>query len=161
MYQISGNSALGIEKAIEMHSDILFRICFIMLGNEDDAEDAVQETFLKYLEKSPEFNGKEHEKAWLIKVATNKCKDIIRYRKKSVHICADYINVSYETEIDSLSEILMKIPEKFRIVLTLYYIEDYKVNEIAKLIGKTPSAVKMRLKKGREIFEEQYRKENY
>lgn len=160
MNQISENTALGIEKAIEMHSDMLFRVCLIMLGNESDAEDAVQETFLKYLEKSPEFNDSEHEKAWLIKVANNKCKDIIRYRKKSVHICTDSVNDSYETEVDSLSEILMKIPEKFRMVLTLYYIEDYKVNEIAVLIGKTPSAVKMRLKKGREIFEEQYRKEN-
>ena len=160
MSRISANTPLGIEKAIEKYSDMLFRICLIMLGNENDAEDAVQETFLKYLEKSPEFNDSEHEKAWLIKVAGNKCKDIIRYRKKSVDISFDSVNVCYETEVDSLSEILMKIPEKFRLVLTLYYIEEYKVNEIASLIGRSPSAVKMRLKKGREIFEEQYRKEN-
>ncbi len=161
MYRISEKSTLGIEKAIEMHSDMLFRVCLIMLGNENDAEDAVQETFLKYLEKSPEFNDGEHEKAWLIKVAGNKCKDIIRQRIKSVQLSVDSVNESYETKVDSLSEILMKIPEKFRIVLTLYYIEEYKVNEIAVLIGRTPSAVKMRLKKGRAIFEEQYRKENY
>ena len=160
MNRISENADLSIEKAIEKYSDMLFRVCLIMLRNESDAEDAVQETFLKYLEKSPEFNSNEHEKAWLLKVANNKCKDIIRYRKKSVSTCVDSVNDSYETEVDSLSEILMKIPEKFRIVLTLYHIEDYKVNEIAAMIGKTPSAVKMRLKKGRAIFEEQYRKEN-
>lgn len=159
MYQISEGIALGIEKAIDVYGDMLFRLCLIMLGNESDAEDAVQETFLKYIEKSPEFNNGEHEKAWLIKVAGNKCKDIIRYRKKAVNTCADFNSDSYEIEVDSLSEILMKIPEKFRIVLTLYYVEDYKVAEIAELIGKTQSAVKMRLKKGRKIFEEQYRKE--
>lgn len=159
MYQISEGLAPDIEKAIETYSDVLFRICLIMLGNENDAEDAVQETYLKYIEKSPEFNNTEHEKAWLIKVAGNKCKDIIRYRKKAVTICTDLICDSYEIEIDLFSEILMKIPERFRIVLTLYYIEGYKVAEIAKIIGKTQSAVKMRLKKGRMIFEEHYRKE--
>ncbi len=161
MYQVSESMALGIEKAIEAYSDMLFRLCLIMLGNETDAEDAVQETFLKYIEKSPGFNDSEHEKAWLIKVASNKCKDIIRYRKKSNNTYIDLKNNCYEIEIDSLSEILMRIPEKFRIVLTLYYIEGYKVSEISELIKKTPSAVKMRLKKGRNIFEEQYRKEHY
>lgn len=158
MYQTTEKTA-SIENVVEIYSDMLFRVCLIMLGNDADAEDAVQETFLKYIEKSPEFNDKEHEKAWLIKVAGNKCKDIIRRRKNTVNTYVDFRNDSYEIEIDSLSEILMKIPEKFRMVLTLYYIEDYKVAEIAELIGKTPSAVKMRLKKGRRIFEEQYRKE--
>ena len=51
------------------------------------------------------------------------------------------------------------VPEKFRIVLTLYYVEEYKVNEIADIIGKTSSAVKMRLKKGRKLLENIYRKE--
>ena len=159
MYQTSEREALGIEKAIEKHGDMLFRVCLIMLGNQADAEDAVQETFLKYIEKSPEFNSEEHEKAWLLKVAGNKCKDIIKHRKKAINTCVDFKDEGYEIEIDSLSEILMKIPEKFRIVLTLHYIEDYKVDEIAELIDKTPSAVKMRLKKGRIIFEEYYRKE--
>ena len=161
MHQMSKNKALGIEKAIGLYSDMLFRLCFIMLRNEKDAEDAVQETFLKYLEKTPEFNDNEHEKAWLIKVASNKCKDIIRYRKKSVRVFDEIENVGYEIETDSLSIVLMKIPEKFRIVLVLHYIEGYRVNEIAAMISKTPSAVKMRLKKGRSIFEEQYRKEFY
>lgn len=159
MYQTTKKTVSEIENAVEKHSDMLFRVCLIMLGDEADAEDAVQETFLKYIEKAPAFNDEEHEKAWLLKVAGNKCKDMIKQRKRAVNTCTDFKDEGYEIEIDSLSEILMKIPEKFRMVLTLHYIEEYKVDEIAELIGKTPSAVKMRLKKGRKFFEEQYRKE--
>ena len=66
---------------------------------------------------------------------------------------------SDEPDNTGILEALMQIPEKYRIVLTLYYVEEYKVDEIAKIISKTPSAVKMRLKKGRELLEKEYRKE--
>lgn len=66
---------------------------------------------------------------------------------------------SDEPDNTGILEALMQIPEKYRIVLTLYYVEEYKVDEIAKIISKTPSAVKMRLKRGRELLEKEYRKE--
>lgn len=131
-----------------------------MLKNETDAEDAVQDTFLKYIQKAPEFANSEHEKAWLLKVASNNCKNMLRTRKRESHLYVDNLNdATYDIEIDSVAEILMEIPEKFRLVLSLYYVENYRVNEIAQIIGKTPSAVKMRLQKGRKLFDEKFRKE--
>ena len=68
-----------VEDAVEKYGDVLFRIAFVMLKNKNDAEDAVQETMLKYLQKAPAFENAEHEKAWLIRVVTNQCKDINRF----------------------------------------------------------------------------------
>ena len=139
---------------------MVYRICIVMLQNSSDAEDAVQETFLSYFRSSPDIADPEHEKAWLITTASNKCRDIIRYRKRhaaeSEEVLASY---AIEKTDSGILEALMELPEKFRLVLSLYYIEEYKVNEIADIIGKTSSAVKMRLQKGRKLLEEKYRKE--
>ena len=67
----------SIEAVMHTYGNMLFRLCLIALGNVSDAEDVVQETIIKYMQKAPKFNNKEHEKAWLIKVATNKCRDIL------------------------------------------------------------------------------------
>ena len=64
-----------IGAAVNLHGDRLFRLCFIMLGGRADAEDAVQETMIRYMQKAPAFETAEHEKAWLITTAKNKCRD--------------------------------------------------------------------------------------
>lgn len=150
----------NVREAVNEYGDILYRICLIMLRNTADAEDAVQETFIKYMLSSPAFNDDEHKKAWLITVASNKCRDMLRFRKRHVTESEELLkNYSLDTESSGILETIAEIPEKFRIVLTLHYVEGYKVDEIAKIIGKTSSAVKMRLSKGRKLLEEKYRKE--
>jgi len=131
-----------------------------MLRNESEAEDAVQETIIKHLQKAPIFESSEHEKAWLITVATNKCRDMQRFHMRHPQIDIESLQeLSSETDSSGIIEALMSLPEKFRIVLMLHYVEEYNVNDIAKMIGKTPSAVKMRLQKGRKLLEAKYRKE--
>ena len=150
----------GIENIVRTYGNTLYRLCFVMLGNESDAEDAVQESFIKYLQKAPLFENSEHEKAWLITVATNQCKDILRFRKR--HPQTDLENLRETPQLSSDSgilEALMTLPEKFRFVLTLYYVEEYRIEDIAKIIGRTTSAVKMRLQNGRRLLEETFRKE--
>ena len=160
MNHSSARPADAIETVIRTYGNTLYRLCFVMLGSESDAEDAVQETFIRYLQKAPQFENPDHEKAWLITVATNQCRDILRFRKRHPQIDSEYLQELSTSSSDSgILEALMTLPEKFRIVLTLYYVEEYRVDEIAKIIGKTPSAVKMRLQKGRKLLEELYRKE--
>lgn len=157
---MGNTSEKDIERILDDYGNILFRICLIMLGNAHDAEDAVQETLIKYLQKAPGFKDKEHEKAWLIKVASNKCRDMLRFRIR--HETTDIESIHQFTKDSSDSgilEALMTLPEKFRIVLVLYYVEQYKTDEIAEMIGKSVSAVKMRLQKGRRFLKEVYRKE--
>ena len=149
-----------MEEIVQSYGDMLYRLCLVMLGNASDAEDTVQETLLCYIRKSPVFKDKEHEKAWLIAVATNKCKDMLRYKKRRPQVDLDYIkDISAEKCDSGIIEALMQLPEKFRIVLILYYVEEYPVNEIAKMINRTPSAIKMRLQKERKLLEETYREE--
>lgn len=157
----SGVRTGSVRDAVESYGDMLFKLCLIMLRNHADAEDAVQETFIKYMQKAPNFTDSEHEKAWLLKVAANKCRDLIRYRSRHFTEPEEVLgNIpALDREDSHILEALMELPEKFRLALTLHYVEEYKVEEIAQLIGKSPSAVKMRLSKGRKLLEEKYRKE--
>ena len=149
-----------IETLISQYGDMLFRLCLIMLKNESDAEDAIQETYIKYFQKAPLFDSKEHQKAWLIRVATNKCRDMLRFRVRHPQIDDEDISKFIPDSSDSgILEALTMVPEKFRLVLTLYYIEEYRIEDIANIIGRSSSAVKMRLQKGRKLLEDIYRKE--
>ena len=149
-----------VRAAVETYGDMLYRICIVMLKNQSEAEDAVQDTFMTYIQKAPQFDSREHEKAWLITVASNKCRDVLRYQNKHRTDGEDKLfYIAQEDEGGLILEALSMLPEKFRIVLTLYYIEEYKVDEIADIIGKSPSAVKMRLQKGRRLLAEKYRKD--
>ena len=152
--------AEDVETIIERYGDLLYRLCILMLKNESDAEDVIQETLIKFYRKAPVFENADHEKAWLIRVATNECRDLLRFRVRHPLAEVEQIMVASEDSADSgILEALASLPEKYRLVLTLYYIEDCRIEDIAKIIGRTPSAVKMRLQKGRKLLEEIYRKE--
>ena len=160
MKNTSVRPADGIEQIVDTYGNMLFRLCLITLGNANDAEDAVQETLIKYLQRTQQFENAEHEKAWLITVATNQCKDILRFRSRHSYVDIDEINEYTQDFTDSgIMDALMGIPDKFRMVLVLYYVEEYGIEEIAKIIGKTSSAVKMRLQKGRRLLRDAYGKE--
>ena len=75
---------------------MLYRICVVMLGNEADAQDTVQDTLCKYLERTGGFTDQEHEKAWLIKVAQNRCRDMRRFNLRHPKIDIEEITASYE-----------------------------------------------------------------
>lgn len=148
-----------VENALNLYGSMLWRLGLSMMRNPADAEDALQETMLKYLRKSPVFAGPEHEKAWLIRVHTNICRDMLRKKKRRSDAPENShpeASVSGETGV---MEALGQMPEKFRLAMMLHYAEGYSVNEIASIIHRTPSAVKMRLKKGRGLLEEILRTE--
>ena len=147
-------------EAVEKYGDMLYRICLIMLKNSADAEDAVQETFIKLVQKAPEFDSEGHEKAWLITVATNKCRDMLRYKTRHKTESEEILqNYFIEKHDSGILEALLELSEKYRIILVLYYVEDYKIDEISKISGLSVSAVKMRLSRGRKLLKEKYRKE--
>ncbi|PIC85631.1 RNA polymerase subunit sigma-24 [Sporosarcina sp. P20a] len=149
------------ERIVDTYGHMLFRICLVILCNEKDAEDAVQDTFIAYLTKSPVFNDSEHEKAWFITTATNRCKNMRRYHFIRRH--ADIHDLHIYARDDSyhdLLEQLMRLPFKHKTAMLLHYVEGYKVDEIAEILVITSSAVKKRLQRGRELLREKYRKEN-
>lgn len=158
--QRTAKTAEEVESAVQKYGDVLFRLCLVMLGNPHDAEDAVQETAVKYMQRAPAFQSAEHEKAWLLRVAANRCRDMLRLKLRHPQTALDEIHQYADgPESCGILDALMRIPEKFRIVMLLHYAEGYRVEEIAKMIGRSPSAVKMRLQKGRRLLDEAYRKE--
>ncbi len=142
-----------IEYAVEKYSQMLFRICYSILGNKHDAEDALQETFLKYMLKAPLFKDSEHEKAWLIKVATNISKNMCRFNNR--HAAENYDelrSLGVKDDDKDIFELIMNLPTKYKIVLDLYYIEGYKANEIAQITNTSAVTVRKRLQYGRKLL---------
>ena len=150
----------NVEAVLERYGNMLYRLCVILLKNEADAEDALQETMIRYCQKRPVFADSEHQKAWLIRVATNQCRDLLRYRQRHPNVDDEFLSkLSRESPDSGILEALTSLPEKYRLVLTLHYIEGYRTGEIAQIIRRSPSAVKMRLQKGRKMLETIYREE--
>lgn len=149
------------ERILDTYGNMLFGICLVILCNEKDAEDAVQDTLISFLSKSPVFNDPEHEKAWLITTATNRCRNMRRYHFIRRHADIDDLQIySKDDSHHDLLEQLMRLPVKYKTVMLLHYVEGYKVDEMAKILSITPSAVKKRMQRGRELLRERYRKEN-
>ena len=151
-----------IKELVGKYSTLIFRISYCILCNVADAEDAVQETFLRYMTKAPEFNDEEHRKAWLIKVSANISKNMLmfRLRRETVNI-DDIENIGIDQSDYETFEIIMSLPAKYKVVMTLYYVEGYKSKEIAEIIGISEEAVRKRLQKGRELLKQELEKENY
>ena len=151
----------NIEEIVNKYSSLIFRISYCILCNPDDAEDVVQETFLKYITKAPEFNSEEHRKAWLIKVSANISKNMLMFRLKRESVSIyDVQNVGISENDYETFELIMSLPSKHKIVMTLYYVEGYKSKEIAEIIGISEEAVRKRLQKGRELLKIEFEKEN-
>lgn len=157
MEEISSRPS-DIENTVEKYSNMLFKLCFTMLRNNTDAEDAVSEVFVKYLTNKKAFDDEEHKKAWLIRVAANTCKDMLRFYKIRNHINLDDISAYCKTDNDTnIVTDLLKLPVKYRTVLYLYYIEGYKTAEISEMLSVSGSAVRKRLQYGREMLKLEYK----
>ena len=141
---------MNIEKTVLKYSNMLYKICIVMLCNEQDAQDAVQDTFCRYLEKRPEFKGPEHEKAWLIRVATNICRDMLRFQARHPKIAIDDLShrLAAPEQTETFIE-LLELPPKLKIVIYLHNVDGYSVKEIAGILKISESAVKKRLQRGR------------
>lgn len=141
----------NIREAVIKYSDTLYKVCIVILCNEQDAQDAIQDTFCRYLEKKPKFRDEEHEKAWLIRVATNICRDMIRFRLRHPKVDIDEVeNILVAPEQKETLKELFALPVKQKTVIYLHYVEGYQIKEIADILGITEGAVKTRLLRGRE-----------
>lgn len=139
---------------------MLFRIAIVHLGNKADAEEALQEVFMKLLYQAPDFRDGEHERAWLIRVTTNQCRSMMRsvWRRRVVRLAELEPYAAGESDLYLLESVL-QLPAKYKAVIHLHYYEGYQVKEMADILGIRESAVKMRLKRGRELLKLDWREE--
>ncbi|MDP4127521.1 MAG: sigma-70 family RNA polymerase sigma factor [Bacillota bacterium] len=135
------------------YGSMVFKIAMVNLGNKEDAEETMQEAFYKLLYKAPQFKNDDHEKAWLIKITVNLCRDILRsvWHKRVVKM--EDIEKYYDDPSDSsvMKEILA-LPVKYKTVIYLYYFEDYSIKQISEILKTKESAIKMRLQRGRQLL---------
>ncbi|MBQ4275515.1 MAG: RNA polymerase sigma factor [Lachnospiraceae bacterium] len=159
------NKNEDLESVIDRYSDMLYKICFLILKNEHDTRDVLQETFLTYYTKNRGFESEEHKKAWLIKVSQNKCKEFLRFHKRHAALPLEEMEETLiitdglrgsERELLSL---VWDLDYKLKSVVILHYIEGYSINEIASILKMSPAAVKKRLQRAREKLSMQYKGE--
>ena len=148
---------MDFEAVVRKYADSVLSACIMRLKNEADADDCFQNTFLKLYTNPPEFREEEHIKAWLLRVAINECKNFIRDNRKTVPL--DSVPPVVQPNSDDFRDIswaLMRLETEYREVLYLYYVEQYKVKEIAGILDKNPNTVKTMLSRGRKKLKKIY-----
>ncbi len=143
---------LPVQELMNMYKNNVYAVAFNICKNASDAEDVVQDTFLQYYMTHKSFDNEQHIRAWLLRVAINKAKNIqSSFWHRNGMPLDDYIETfSFETpETKELFEEVMKLPKKYRVVVHLFYYEDYSIKEIAKILRTTESNIKVRLSRGR------------
>lgn len=146
------------EKTYTAYGPALYRFCRMQMGSAADAEDVLQEVFCKRLYRAPEFSGPEQERRWLYRVAVNQCRDELRRRRRTETPLTEELPASEGVDL-GLWELVSALPEKQRTVIHLHYAEGWTVEEVAKILGASVPAVKMRLKRGREALRKEWEAE--
>ncbi len=141
----------AFEQAYQKYGVMLYRVASVYLGFHQDAEDVCHTVFVRLLTKKPRFADEEHEKAWLLRVTANVCKDILKSRERRNAELSPDIAAQSGGDAHILDEIIA-LPVLYREALTLHYYIGYTVAEIARMLRVSQSAVKMRLRRGRELL---------
>jgi len=155
MEQESIDYHLNIEIKLNAYSDMVRRICFLYLRNNADVEDVFQEVFLKLLNNKTPFENSEHEKAWLIRVTINKCKDLLKSFWHNNIDSIENIQLPYEDNYHGeLLTVVISLPQKYKDVIYLFYYEEYTVPEIAKLLKKNENTIYSQLHRARTLIKQ-------
>ena len=138
-----------LEALVRRHEHTLYRAALAILGNPQEAEDAVQDAFLTYLEKAPAFPDEARERAWLLRVTVNGCKSRLRspWRRRTVPL-EEWIPAPEPEEAQAL-EAVLALPPKDRAAIHLFYYAGYRTAEIARITGEAEGTVRARLSRAR------------
>jgi len=141
--------ASWMEAIIKKHQNKLYRTALAIMGGKADAEDIVQDAFIKLFEKQQEFESPDHEAAWLIRVTVNLCKNRLRthWWRRTVPLLETYPAQS-ETQL-GLIQAIMSLPSKYRVAIHLFYYEGYSTKEIAEITTQNESTVRQQLTRAR------------
>lgn len=147
----------AVNQAIDRYADMVRRICLVHTKNEADTEDIFQNVFLKYALSSVCFESAEHEKAWMIRVTVNECKDLLKsfFRTHTVSLEQVWEKAEdMEVEHREVWEAVLSLPEKYRDVIYLHYYEGYTAPQISRILGKNVNTVYTLMTRARERMKE-------
>lgn len=148
-------SEVEVHRVIDLYADTVKRICVLHLRNYADTEDIFQTVFLKYALSKVQFESAEHEKAWIIRVTLNACKDLLRsFFRNPALTQQEIIDLagSVDPAHSDVLEAVLNLPEKYKRVIYLHYYEGYTAPEIGKILGKNVNTVYTLLTRGREML---------
>lgn len=147
------------EAALERYGDMAYRVALSATGCREDAEDAVQEAFLRLYRRERAFEADDHLRFWLIRVTVNECRRAMRWYKRNVPV-EELPETAAEEPGNWLLETVLSLPEKLRVAAYLYYYEDFSTRQIARLTQSPEATVRTRLKRAREGLREILTEEN-
>ena len=149
-----------LETLVTQYENTLLRAALAILGDVSEAEDAVQDAFVRYLEKQPAFRDVDHQRAWLLKVLANGCKSRLRSRKRrgTVELLECY--PAPDAGSQEVLEAVMALPPKERAAVHLFYYEGYSTDEIAAILGQRPGTVRSHLSRARQALRERLKGED-
>jgi len=143
----------NISAVLKTYSDTVYRICFVYLRNSPDIDDIFQEVFLKLLQKNPPFESKDHEKAWLIRVTINQCKDVLKsFWRKNIDLVENIELQSINTAENELLLVVLSLPQKYKDVVYLHYYEEYTVPQMANLLQRNENTIYSQLHRAKELM---------
>ena len=150
-------AALDIEQVFRRNAQAVYRVCYSFLGSAADAEDATQATFMRLIDHPRTFEDDGHERAWLITVASNLCRDILKSAARTRTVAmpegVEYVDERASADqVDETLEAVMRLPEKYKDVVYLHYYEGMPTDEIARVVGSPPSTVRNRLRDARRLL---------
>lgn len=149
MRSFAGNEY--IEETVKKYSSSMLKAAFSLLKSTSDAEDAVQEAFIKFITKAPDFENDEHCKAWLLRVTVNISKNMLKSaRRKNLPLTEE---LPYSEKRDDVLSYVLSLDEKYRVVIHLYYYESYSIKEIAEILSLPAATVGTRLSRARKMLE--------
>lgn len=141
------------EQAVEFYGPLVLRTAFGLVKNMQDAEDIAQEVFLSLFKNAPPFEGPEHQKAWLLRCAINRCKSHFRsaWQRRTTAL-DETLSTPFTPEETGVVEAVAKLPLKYRQVIYLYYVEGYSTAELARLLELNQNTVLSQLARGRALL---------
>ena len=142
-----------VAEIYDRQADTVYRVCFLFMKNPQDAEDMVQNTFLRLMSRMPRFENTDHEKAWLITTASNLCRDALRHWwHRTVGIDDTEPLQAPLFAIDETLQKVLDLPANYRTALYLRYYEGYSGAEISRMLHKSESTVRGWLRTGRNLL---------
>lgn len=146
-------AGLSFEQAVQKYAPCVYSACVVRLNGNADVDDCVQNTFVKLYRSAPDFHDTEYLKAWLLRVAINECRQSVRRSRRHVPLdTAQKYPLPPSDDRSDLSWALSRLSPKYREVLYLHYLEGYKVDEIAAILGTKSGTVKSLLHRGRNLL---------
>jgi RNA polymerase sigma-70 factor (ECF subfamily) len=142
-----------VDGVVEKYSNMVYRLALAQMKTKHDAEDVFQDEFMRYISKSRVFESEEHRKHWLIRVTINRCRSLWAAWFRKTEPLNEQIPFETEEQGD-LFDYLMMLPQKYRLVIHLFYGEELSVKEISKLINARESTVRTWLTRARAILRE-------